>query len=231
MKFSCMNDSNLSDFNYIWDNWVVGSLSKIESQMDTDFKRQANVRRRNTDEIKKVAAEYFLSKREKIKKEYYGETPSSNSHLMDFHKLSAILCRTLIEYKVYDFDIAECKKYIEKNSVDSKNTDWLVHNALVNFRVAFYASIVFLYNSILFQLSSSKSQLYPLLLQQKKLNLYTHEDKGNIHESFENSLVLNLAKRDVNNRSFDTFLYSTIMYQLEQHNMMLLKNELKSMTE
>ena len=77
---------------------------------------------------------------------------------------------------------------------------------------------------MLFRLKSTETDLYEKLKKEKKLNLYTVKvSKDQVHESFENSLVLDLAKRDINNRSFDCFLYSTIMYQLEEYNKMLLR--------
>lgn len=219
-----MGEVDISDFSFIWKKWIIPTIDKIAKQMDPDFQKATNFYVRDLAEIEKAASKYYIEKRETTKKEYYGDDPSivSKKHLMDFHKLSAILCRTLIEHKVYYYDVQKCYEYIEAKKIDSKNTDWLVHNVLVNFRLAFYASVVFLYQSMLFKLKNENSDLYVLLKDQKKLNLYTNGKHGNTHESFENSLVLNLAKRDINNRSFDCFLYSAIMFQLEEYNKLLL---------
>lgn len=219
-----MSEVDISDFSFIWKEWIVPAIDKIAKQMDPAFQKATNFSIRDLSEIEKSASKYYIEKREATKKEYYGDDPSvvAKKHLMDFHKLSAILCRTLIEHKVYYYDVQKCNEYIEAQKIDSKNTDWLVHNVLVNFRLAFYASVVFLYQSMLFRLKKDNSDLYPLLETQKKLNLYTNGERGNTHESFENSLVLDLAKRDINNRSFDCFLYSAIMFQLEEYNKLLL---------
>ena len=223
-----MGEIDISDFGFIWKEWISPLIVKISEQMDPEFKRMSNFSIRDLSWIEILASKYYVEKRETIKKEYYGDDPSSASkkHMMDFHKLSAVLCRTLIEYKVYNFDTRICGQYIEDKKIDSKNTDWLVHNALVNFRLAFYVSVVFLYQSMLFRLEEENTILYEALRDQKKLNLYTKENNGNVHESFENSLVLDLAKRDINDRSFDCFLYSTIMYQLEEYNKLLLRNSI-----
>lgn len=233
-----MSDLDIYDFGFVWKKWVIPAIDKISKQMDSDFKSFVNFSVRDLDEIEKSAGEYFIKKREATQKEYYGDDPAvvSKKHLMDFHKLSAILCRTLVEHKVYYYDVQKCSEYIKVRNIDSKNTDWLVRNVLVNFRLAFYASVIFLYQSMLYKFEKSNCGLYELLRNQKKLNLYTLDSNANnitygqqdsTHESFENSLVLDLAKRDINNRSFDCFMYSTIMFQLEEYNKLLLANHSK----
>lgn len=223
-----MSEIDIMDFSFVWNKWIVPLINKIPEQMDADFKQRAKFSVRDLERLEYLASKYYIEKREAIKREYYGEDAKdvSKKHLMDFHKLSAVLCRTLIEYKVYDFDTSVCNQYIAEEKIDSKDTDWLVHNVLVNFRLAFYASVVFLYQSMLFNFQRETPELYELLRKQKGLNLYVKKRNGNVHESFENSLVLDLAKRDINNRSFDCFLYSAIMYQLEEYNRMLLEQQL-----
>ena len=218
-----MKEAKLSfDFDYIWQEWIIPLVNEIPTQMDEKFKEYAKFEIRDLQDIKANVKKFYLQKLESIKKEYYGD---SKKHFMDFHKLSAILCRSLIEYKVYNFDTSLCEQYIREQRIDSKNTDWLVCNALVNFRLAFYSSVVLLYQSMLFNLKDDSEELYVLLRDQRKLNLYTSKRNPNVHESFENSLVLDLAKRDVNNRSFDCFLYSTILYQLEEYNKIILQHQ------
>ena len=207
-----ISEIDIQDFDFIWDNWMVPLINKLPNQMDAEFKEKTGFSIRDLEPIKVAASKYFVDKRDSVKKEYYGNYPSVvlDKHLMDFHKLSSVLCRTMIENKVYTYDVNLCIQY------------WLVHNALINFRLAFYSSIVLLYQSMLFRLEPSEKELYEKLKAQKRLNLYTAISAAKTHESFENSLVLDLAKRDINNRSFDCFLYSTIMYQLEEYNKMLL---------
>lgn len=145
---------------------------------------------------------------------------------MDFHKIGAIICRTLIEYKVFDFDVNRCKEYVDQH-ISSYDTDWVVKNALINFRLAFYSSIVFLYQSMRFVYSKSNNELYNALCKRGKLDLYGiyNSKEGEVKESFENCIVLDLAKRDIGNHSFDYFMYAIILYQLEEHNKNLLIKE------
>ncbi len=58
-------------------------------------------------------------------------------------------------------------------------------------------------------------------------NLYKNKDgtpKSINHESFENYIIIDLAKRDVNNKSFELFMYAALMYQLEEYNRIILKD-------
>lgn len=216
-------DLDLKDFSFVWNTWICPLAKKLPIQMDAQFVKSVKFKVRDFSEIEPLARQYYLEKREAVKNEFYGAYASLGLHLMDFHKLSAVLCRTLIEFKIYSYDIALAEKYIRNEQIHSKDTNWLVHNALINYRFALHASIDFLYRSMLFRLDKRHSEVFDKLKAQGNLNLYKDNCSDN-HESFENSLVLDLAKRDVNNRSFDCFLYSTIMFQLEEYNVQLLKS-------
>lgn len=223
-----MDSKSLSkNFDFIWDNWIIPLSKKLYEDMDADFREFCNVRLKEDDfqNICIKASKYYLNKRKELKSEYYGKD-YTDKHRMDFHKLSAIFCRTLIEYKLFDFDVNQCEKFIDQRKINRTNTDWLVKNALVNFRMAFYTSVVFLYQSMLFKYSNDVV-IYNRLKMHKCLDLYKSAGinvDGKVHESFENCIVLDLAKRDINNRSFDYFMYSTIMFQLEEYNYNLLQN-------
>lgn len=217
-----------TNFEYIWNEWILPLVSDLMEQMDSEFVKKCNVKIRDTNKIQVDAEKYYQDRRYELKKTFYGEYKkgeSNDEHRMDFHKIAAIICRTLIEYKVFDFDVEKCQQYVEEN-IDQYDTNWVVKNALINFRLAFYASIVFLYQSMIYKAAMEKSELCEKLRRIGKLDLYgtaEKETKNNkVQESFENCIVLDLAKRDVGNRSFDYFMYAIIMYQLEEHNKQLL---------
>ena len=224
-----MTELDLQDFEYIWDKWITPLVNDIFKSADSDFAEKCNLQTRELSCIKKDACKYFCERREEVKRYYYGENFSPNEdpakYLLDFHKLSAVLCRTLIEFKVFDFNKEKCYEFA--NEIDSQNTDWLIKNVLINFRLAFYASVVFLYHSMVFMYSKKNQPMYKMihekLKENKKLNLYFPLYSSNYrnHESFENCMILDLAKRDLNSRSFDFLLYSTVMYQLEEYNKIL----------
>jgi hypothetical protein len=216
----------ISNFQYIWNEWVEPLVDDLYEQLDEEFKIYCNVKIRDLSGICSKAEKYYQKKREEVKKAFYGEYHKGDSeteHRMDFHKIGAILCRTLIEYKVYSFDTSRCKEFVD--NVDGYNTNWVVKNALINFRLAFYVSVVFLYQSMLFEYETTDIDLYNKLADAENLDLYepSIDPKENtVRESFENCMVLDLAKRDIGNQSFDYLMYAIVLYQLEQHNKYLL---------
>lgn len=218
-----------SNFRYIWTEWIVPLINDIYIQSDHQFRKYCKVHIRDLDKIYNDAEKYYQHKREEVKRAFYGEYHKGDSeteHRMDFHKISAIICRTLIEYKVYDFDENLCREYVDKN-ITPYDTDWVVRNALINFRLAFYSSVMFIFHAMQFEYYKENRKLFELLNKKGKLNLYGSHMSSNdkVKESFENCMILDLAKRDIGNHSFDYFMYAIIMYQLEEHNKNLLLNE------
>lgn len=219
----------MTNFQYIWNQWIKPLVDDLYAQLDNEFKQYCDVRIRDLNGICINAEKYYQKKRLEVKKEFYGEYHKGDSeldHRMDFHKIGAILCKTLIEYKVYDFDVNCCKKYVEQKNAPS-DTDWVVKNALINFRLAFYSSVVFLFQAMRFECFERDMSLYKILSQKGKLDLYKESNThiSPVKESFENCMVLDLAKRDIKNRSFDYFMYAIVLYQLEEHNKRLLLGE------
>lgn len=220
---------DLTNFQYMWNQWIIPLVDDLYTQVDNDFRQFCNLHIRDLDKICMEAERYYQKKRIEVKKEFYGQYHKGDSetdHRMDFHKIGAIICRTLIEYKVFEFDINCCRKYVEQK-VDPYNTDWVVKNALINFRLAFYSSVVFLFQAMRFEYFKSNKLLYKALSEKGMLDLYnaSSTDVKLVKESFENCIVLDLAKRDIGNRSFDYFMYAIILYQLEEHNKILLGKE------
>lgn len=218
----------INNFRYIWLEWVIPLIKDLYKQTDNVFREFCNFRIRNLENICNNAEVFYQHKREEVKRTFYGKYlkgDSKTQHRMDFHKISAIICRTLIEYKVYDFDEKLCQEYVDKN-IDIYNTDWFVKNALINFRLAFYSSVVFMFHAMQFEYCKDNTQLFNLLEQKGKLDLYETyiSNSGKVKESFENCIVFDLAKRDIANQSFDYFMYAIVMYQLEEHNKNLLLN-------
>ena len=215
---------NLNNFDFIWDKWIAPTVNKVFAQMDDEFKTQCSARILNCAEIKTKAEDYFQKRRAQLKDDYYGRDgeKENDDHRMDFHKLSAIICRTMVEYKTVTFDLTECERY--SIAIDPHDTNWLVRNSLINYRIAFLSSVVFLYNAMLFKYKD-EARINQKLRNQRRLVLYDSVQDSGLHESFENYMVLDLAKRDINNRSFDYFMYAANMFQLEEYNRILLNYE------
>ncbi len=210
-------------FQFCCDNWISQLIYDLYSEMDEKFRIATDAEIKNLDKVFQNAEDYFIERLKMFCSDYYHENIDEQEP--DIHKYCAIICRTLIHEKTIKFDMLSCETYIKENNISPDNTDWLVKNALVNYRIAFYASVVLLYQSMLMKYTDPIIQ--DKLRKNKNLNLYTKKDgtpKSINHESFENYIIIDLAKRDVNNKSFEFFMYAALMYQLEEYNRMFFKD-------
>lgn len=221
-----MDTTQFSNFEFIWEKWIVPLINKAFAQMDETFKSAVGAKKVALDKVKPEASKYFQELRSQLKVAYYGdERDKAEYHRLDFCKLGAVICKTMIEYKVIQFDVDKCKIFTE--NIDSNDTDWLVKNALVNYRIAFYAGIIFLFKSMLFKYKNEE-KLINKLQSAKKLDLYFDYNSKNTNErfnneKFDNYIILNLAKRDVEKRSFDHFMFSALLLGIEEFNLALIK--------
>ncbi len=218
-----MQDTNFN-FYFVWDHWIIPIIKKAFDDVDLEFKKYVNMEICNLDSKKKIAADYAQQLRLQLKKEYYGPCciDLQEKHL-SFSKLSAIICATLIKNKVIKFDTKKAVKYKNEHKISDNDTQWLVFNVLINYRIAFYASMSFLYHSMEF-LYDDEEEFLEKLKQQKKLKFYiTNENvSSESHEPFDYYLIINMAKRDFNKKDFDYFLYAAMMLGLQEYNKLLL---------
>ncbi len=216
-----MDKTQISNFDYVWEEWIVPLIDDAFAEMNKEFVLAVDAKKVAIDKVKPLASEYFQKIRSQLKIAYYGDKQDKTEyHRLDFCKLGALVCRTMIEYKVIQFDVDKCENY--KNNIDSNDTDWLVKNALVNYRIAFYAGIIFLFQSMIFKYKDNQ-ELVTKLRNIRKLDLYSNYNREETHEAFDNYIILDLAKRDVENRSFDHFMFSAMLLGIEEFNLAILK--------
>lgn len=220
-----MQDNNFN-FDFVWDNWIVPIINKTFTEVDNDFKQYVNMKIYDLNSIRESAANYAQKVRLNLKKEYYGPyCIDLNEKHLSFAKLSSIICETLIKYKVIGFDVKKAYSFMKEKNISQNNTKWLVSNLLINYRIAFYSSMSFLYHSMEF-LYKDDDAFLSKLQQQKKLKFY--DTKGNTsesHEPFDFYLIINMAKRDFNRKDFDYFLYAGMMLGIQEYNKVLLNNK------
>lgn len=78
------------------------------------------------------------------------------------------------------------------------------------------------------QYETTDTDFYNKLADAENLDLYEPSidpKEKTVKESFENCMVLDLAKRDIENQSFDYLMYGIVLYQLEQHNKYVLSKK------
>ncbi|MBQ3546323.1 MAG: hypothetical protein IJA34_15270 [Lachnospiraceae bacterium] len=91
----------ISNFKFIWEEWIVPLVRYIYNQTDEKFREYCNFNIRKLEELCKNSERYYQYKREELKSAFYCNNYKKNSeteHYMDFHKLSAIIMYQLEEH-------------------------------------------------------------------------------------------------------------------------------------
>lgn len=211
-----MSDSNkINSFDFFWNNVIISIKDRALQDVDQDFKESCNLDGKFNDKYKKELEAIYKEKREWLKEIYM---PHFNNPLLDFHKIGAVICRSMIKNKPFKFDVCKAEEYIKKKFKDSKedNTQWFVDNLYINYKVAFYASVGVIFLQILRYLIDS-DELPSAIMLNDRGTLFFYDDNER-HENFQNSTILALMKNDVLNRDFDYLTYAIMLYQLEEHN-------------
>ena len=205
------------EFEFIWKNFVVSIIERAASEISSEFINECDLTYSfyDFDEYKKNIANYYKEKREWLKAVYM---PHSEKPLLDAHKLGGVLCRSLIANKPFYFDCEKAEKYVCQKFDEGQNLSnvkWFVSNIYVNYKVAFYASLGYIYTELLGKYRVSEMKDYYDELNNNG-TLFFYEVSDN-HESFEDSAILALQKNDILGRKFDYLSYAILLFQLEKH--------------
>lgn len=224
-------------FDGFWHYSIQPAIEKALSEMDESFKVQCNVSVKEAQSYKKLLEQIYKEKREWLKKQYL---PTEKEPLLDMHKLSAIICRSILQCKPIIFDTEASVDCLENYSKEKdaeeflsdgtrKRIEWVVNNIYVNYKIAFRASVGLNYIELYYNYykdyknscdgDESKKDLREktkakIDLLEQNGDLFYYEKQPN-HENFRNSMILALAKREALGRDFDYLSYATIMFQLQ----------------
>ena len=223
------------DFSKIYNNIISKTIEDFENNLEDDYKNFVDFRVINRDKHFNNCNNFFYNKRESLKELYYGKrfildknkNADSNNYQFDFHKIVSIITCTLIRNKPFVFDVKKANEYKSSKFPNSKTTNfeavdpvekkWIIDHILVNYQLAFKVSMIIMWETMLFPFDNGLKEfedIRKIMKSNKDLCIYVpNKDQ----ETFENSLILDFAKRDLDNRSFDYFMYSVVLYQLEEY--------------
>lgn len=206
-----------SNFRLIFEKIVFPLIPQMEIEMDNEFKDSTNFYVKDLNNTYDQCNSFYERKKVELKKIFYGDKFSLSDErnlLFDIHKVASISCYSLIKHKIFSFDENNALQFIKERKIE--DTTWIINNALVNYKLAFHVSVSMIYYKLLYDADKQlNTKLADAIKSQKRLSLYKTRTG---HESFANSIILDLAKRDMHKRSFDYFLYSAILFQLEEYN-------------
>lgn len=221
---------DLFDFEEIYEYVVLPSI-KLAMNGDcltTEFISEAGLVCEDNISYHKHLKEFFNEKVRWLTSIYWKDQLQNGLDL-DGHKIASVLCRSIIGVKPFSFDINKAKKYIKDNDFVN-NRKWLVNNYLVNYKVAIDAALGLIMFDLLNKLDTPQlfESFYgfePDLLKEEifengKLNYYNLPIIRQRHAPFYESVVANMAINDINNRNFDYLGFATILFQLQQYNVL-----------
>jgi hypothetical protein len=216
-------------FDYIWDTSVYPAIKYCISQLDDSLKAQLDFHCENLNDYNHELGKMFIRKREWLKDKYLPE--KGEDARLDFHKLSALLCRCIIGNKVFSFNKASAEKWFEKRKNDDtisieEKMKWQIDNVYINYKLAFWASAGLIYVNLI-------SWAYKRIENEKRsevINVYTEflkrlEQEKNLipykksleHDDFCTSMIVALMKNDLLLRDFDYLNYAASMFQWQEY--------------
>lgn len=215
-------------FDRFWDNSVLPSINYCLSTIDKNDKEMLELTHVDLLHYKEELSSLFWRKREWLKKEYLPDEGANAT--LDFHKLSAVMCRCIIGNKYFSFSSKKAVvlyEYIEESTL--KKTEKLereINSIYINYKLAFHVAAAISYYDLAYRVCEKKDQennsrkvelldrFNSMLHQNSELYLYK---KSKSHDDFVSSIIVALMKNDYLLRDFDYLAFAAIMFQWQEY--------------
>ena len=170
---------------------------------------------------------------------------------MDFHKLSAVMCRCIIGNKPFSFDKAVAEKYLKQSHSKRKSQKsgisilrYQIDNIYVNYKLAFLVGESIAFDDLVqwAQRQIDYVQRNPRndVDSEKVISIYSrfierldnvgtlldYEWENKQHDPFFESMVNCLIKNDILKRDFNYLLFAANMFQWQEYTKYSLFNEI-----
>lgn len=237
-------NNKILPYDEVWEKVIKRSIRLCEKQLDTTFKDESKFSVCNLNDYKLQLKKIYRRKRQWLKKVYL---PNDGDATLDFHKLSAALCRSIIGLKPfkYDMPIAE-RLFVEvKKKTDCSQKErisWQVNNSYINYKLAFLVAEGMIYidllywakcmiedlekdcNSVDYSQEKNDNLKKELRIYQQIIDMLQssccrlcHYQETPSHDDFFISSVIALMKNDYLERNFDYLQFSISMFQWEEY--------------
>lgn len=241
----------LTSFDHIWEKVVFPVSQTVLTESDPDFAEACALQLRPSEEWKEELYQKYLDLRKQLKDVCYGPTTDHRSpeEFLDGRKIAAVLCFALTSQKGFLFRTEEAWQFAmskrEALADPVKFNLWAVRNVYANYKLAFCASLQLVYLTLM------RDLLVEAGLDEKKRCLQTPRSteqetarrlakalnkRGHLApyfrrlpsrgDSFDVNIVIGLARADLSARDLDMFLFAMQLYQIEEHTMDLLWEDL-----
>lgn len=209
------NGAESRHYNRLWNEVICKVLTITDSECDEAFREACKLHIKPPDILKDSVETQYRIFRKEFKELCYGN--KNDAGLLDARKIAAVLCNTLIKQKPFVFDESAALSLISSKKEELPNIQfnfWVVNNAFINYKLAYLASLQLIYLTLLDDLfSSGETEAYAA-----KLNSIGHLRRYPISpdsDSIDVSIVIDLARADMNGMDFDMLLFAMQLYQME----------------
>lgn len=237
-------NNKISSYDEIWTNVIEKSIRLCVQQLDETFKKESKFSVCDLDDYKLQLRKIYKRKRQWLKKVYL---PNNEDAILDFHKLSAIMCRCIIGIKPFKFDLSIAERHFvevqERENYSQKDKiSWQVDNVYVNYKLALLVSEGMIYIDLLYQTKCMIDELEKkcnsvdssqennddykrdLLIYQQIIKMLQSSccrlcryQESPSHDDFLISSIIALMKNDYLERNFDYLQFSISMFQWEEY--------------
>lgn len=245
-----IEDMCKTEFDYMWADSILPLIQKCDEQLNIDYKAAVSMKIRDLNEYKSELRELYRHKRDWLKREYL---PYDKTAILDFHKLSAVMCRCIIGNKPFVFNQTVAEQYLKQSHRErqygKQGIEILrdqIDNIYVNYKLAFLVgeSIAFYdlvqwaqrqieyiqQNPSLVTDSENTICIYQLFIE--KMDevgiLSDYEWSNRRHDPFYESMINCLIKNDILKRDFDYLLFASNMFQWQEYTKRILFSEILS---
>ena len=138
---------NNDTFDKFWNESISPSIELCLKEISYETKKYIKLKETNKKEYKEELENLYRHKREWLKKEYLpSEGPNA---ILDFHKLSVIICRSIIGNKYFSFSEQKANELFEQiNRLTIPKKEKLkkeIDSIYINYKLAFYNFLFLLF--------------------------------------------------------------------------------------
>lgn len=217
-----------STFNLFWDEIISPSIDKCQKDVSKKEKQMLNLSGMDKEKYKNHLHALYKRKREWLKREYL--PAEGKSAVLDFHKLSAIMCRCIIGRKYFSFSVQDASEFYrtieESNKTKTQKLEKEIDTIYINYKLAFLVSAGINYFDLLYkskriqvdEIDNYTKELLGNFIERLKENsqLFFYQ-KSSHHDDFKSSIIVSLMKNDRLMRDFDYLGYAALMFQWQEY--------------
>lgn len=234
--------NNISAFEDMWKEIILKAIKLCKNELDEEFKNRTNFNVVDLEKYKLQLENIYKRKRRWLKSEYL---PNEEKPTLDFHKLSSIMCRSIIGIKPFVYDIQECENMFSEivcsNEMSQfEKIQWQINNVYINYKLAFLVAEGIVFVDLLFWAQDKIDSIQKkenrdnqkdvdqyedmLAIYKEFISLLTLQDyrlykykTSSLHDDFITSSIVALMKNDFLNRDFDYLQFSISMFQWQEY--------------